>query len=64
MTLTGNVGDQARNCRNAPEKEKDMTAIHLENQPIRGVSAEDEEFIASFSEEAKKKTIRKVSSMQ
>ena len=64
MTLTGNESDEARHCRNAPEKEKDMTAIHLENQPIRGVSVEDEEFIASFSEEAKKKTIRKVSSMQ
>ncbi|CAG8405376.1 unnamed protein product [Penicillium salamii] len=40
--------------------EKDAAVLHLENQPGNGISAEDAEFLANFSDEAKKKVIKKV----
>ncbi|KAJ5183379.1 hypothetical protein N7492_000995 [Penicillium capsulatum] len=52
------VGVRDRHCSHTPEK--DVTAMHLENQTFRGISTEDEEFLQSFSEEAKKRVLRKV----
>ncbi|CAG8108327.1 unnamed protein product [Penicillium olsonii] len=40
--------------------EKDAAVMHLENQPGNGISVEDAEFLANFSDEAKKKVIKKV----
>lgn len=35
--------------------------MHLEDQPGHGISADDAEFLSNFTEEAKKKVIKKVS---
>ncbi|KAF7716716.1 MFS-type transporter [Penicillium ucsense] len=40
--------------------EKDATIMHLENQPGHGISTEDAEFLSNFSDEARKKVLRKV----
>ncbi|KAI9932700.1 hypothetical protein MW887_008949 [Aspergillus wentii] len=40
--------------------DKEITLMHLENQPCRGISADDAEFLANFSEDSKKKVLRKV----
>jgi hypothetical protein len=41
--------------------EKDAAVVHLENQPGQGISTEDAEFLSNFSNEAKKRVLRKVS---
>lgn len=43
--------------------DKDAAVMHLEDQPGYGISAEDAEFLSTFSDEAKKKVLRKVSAM-
>jgi hypothetical protein len=43
--------------------DKDAAVMHLEDQPGLGLSAEDAEFLSNFSDEAKKKVLRKVSAM-
>lgn len=40
--------------------DKDAAVMHLENQPGHGISADDAEFLSDFSDEAKKKVIKKV----
>lgn len=51
--------------RNSVSDEKDVEAIasHLDNVPtrnIQGLSTEDMEFVANFSEEKKKKVLAKI----
>jgi hypothetical protein len=41
--------------------DKDIAVMHLETQPGHGISAEDADFLSSFSDEAKKKVLKKVS---
>lgn len=42
--------------------DKDAAVMHLEDQPGHGLSTDDAEFLFNFTEEAKKKVIKKVSS--
>jgi hypothetical protein len=42
---------------------KDAAVVHLEHQSGQGISADDAEFLSNFSDEAKKKVLRKVSAM-
>lgn len=41
--------------------DKDITAMHVEDQPDMGISAADAEFLSNLSEEAKRKAVKKVS---
>lgn len=43
--------------------DKDAAVMHLEHQTGRGISADDAEFLSNFSDEAKKKVLRKVSAI-
>lgn len=40
--------------------DKDVAVMHLERQTGQGISADDAEFLSNFSDEAKKKVLRKV----
>ncbi|CEJ61549.1 Putative Permease of the major facilitator superfamily [Penicillium brasilianum] len=40
--------------------DKDIAVMHLETQPGQGTSAADADFLSNFSDEAKKKVLRKV----
>lgn len=40
---------------------KDAAVMHLEDQPGQGISANDAEFLANFTDQAKRKVLRKVS---
>lgn len=40
-----------------PEKE---SAMHLERRPANGMSFEDEEFLANFSDDERKQVLKKV----
>lgn len=42
--------------------DKDAAVMHLEDQPGHGLSSDDAEFLSNFTEEAKRKVIKKVSS--
>lgn len=42
--------------------DKDPAVMHLEDQACPGMSADDAEFLANFTDEAKKKVLRKVRS--
>lgn len=42
--------------------EKDVATMHLEDQPHFGISPEDRRFLESFTEEARKTVLRKVTS--
>ena len=41
-------------------REKEAAAMHLENQPCSGISPDDREFLDNFSDEAKRKILKKV----
>lgn len=41
--------------------DKDIAVMHLETQPGQGASSADADFLSNFSDEAKKKVLRKVS---
>lgn len=43
-------------------REKDVATMHLEDQPQFGISPEDRRFLESFTEDAKKRVLRKVMS--
>lgn len=43
--------------------DKDATVMHLEHQTGQGISVDDAEFLSNFSDEAKKKVLRKVSAI-
>lgn len=40
--------------------DKDVAVMHLEDQQVQGISADDAEFLANFTDEAKKKVLTKV----
>lgn len=40
--------------------DKEAAVMHLEDQPGQRISAEDAEFLSNFSNEEKKKVLRKV----
>jgi hypothetical protein len=42
--------------------DKDAAIMHLEHQPGQGIDADDAEFLSNFSDEAKKKVLKKVRS--
>ena len=43
--------------------DKEAAVMHLEHQIGHGISADDAEFLSNFSDEAKKKVLRKVSAI-
>jgi hypothetical protein len=40
--------------------DKDAAVMHLEDQTSQGITADDAEFLENFTDEAKKKVLRKV----
>lgn len=44
--------------------EKEVATMHLEDQPQFGISPEDRRFLEGFTEEAKKRVLRKVTQIE
>lgn len=59
--MTAQMNSSVHSMHPDSTSEKDLAVMHLEDQQCRGISTDDAEFLANFSEDSKKKVLRKVS---